>query len=587
MKKHTFPILSILLLSAFTTTSAAASGEASQSEALRTDERPALVVNIVVGGLSYDLLDKLSANLSDEGFSRFAAQGVRYRAAYYGYMQTLSPAGLATLTTGADPSVHGVAGYAWTDYVTGDRVALTEDRSVRGLDTEPGVGRHSGRNLVVPTVGDELIARWPDSRVVSVAAEPESAVVAGGRRGVAWWMDSSRATWTSSTAYMDRVPDWVTAYNVAHVANRHIEMGWTPARTVDLYMSHDTEIFRTQTNLLQKTTAALKGQSSAARITSFRKGEVNDYASMLASPHGNTLVADFARKVVEADSLGQRGTTDMLYVCFDAARTVGQRYGAGSMEAEDMIYRLDYDLAAMVAAITARVGEGNVLFVLTSDHGLGGVWDGDTVDGGATPSGGGSGSVGRLGSVGGSGSAAVARDRFNVGQFKTLVNSFLGVQFGVTDLVLDYVDRQLYLDHNRIYMQNLSLGEVQSRAAAFALQFRGVSHALTATALNGGYFGGGYGGMMQRGFYPPRGGDLVIDLAPGWIEERAETKSLSGSMYSYDTHVPLIVFGWRVARGAEVSEPVDMTRVAATIGHIVGTGRPVASEAAVLPRLLP
>ncbi len=158
------------------------------------------------------------------------------------------------------------------------------------------------------------------------------------------------------------------------------------------------------------------------------------------------------------------------------------------------------------------------------------------------------------------------------------------MQFGPGDWVAGYVDRQIYFNHNLIFKEGQSLTEMQNRAATFALQFRGVSHVLTSTALTGTYFGGGYGRMMQKSFYPRRGGDLVLNLMPGWIEERAGAKSLPGSMYDYDTRVPLIVFGWRVPAGA-VSEPVDMTRLASTLAYILGIGRPVASDADILPEL--
>ena len=36
---------------------------------------------------------------------------------------------------------------------------------------------------------------------------------------------------------------------------------------------------------------------------------------------------------------------------------------------------------------------------------------------------------------------------------------------------------------------------------------------------------------------------VVLNLMPEWIEEREQTRSMSGSMYRYDTQVPLIIYG--------------------------------------------
>ncbi len=499
--------------------------------------RPKLVVNIVVSGLSADRLANFRAGLSGEGFARFAAAGVDFRGARYGYMQTLAPAGLATITTGVNPSMHGVVADSWIDYVTGGRVSLIDDPEARGVGGDAGSENYGPAHVVMPTVGDRLIATSPGSRVVSVAADPVSAVVAAGQSGTAWWMDSRRAVWVSSTSYVERLPDWVAAYNTERPANGYIETGWTPARPVRSYINSSNTIFG--------------GQGGGSRVLSFRQGSTPDYGAMLHSPVGNTLVADFARRAVEGERLGDDDATDMLVVCFDASRHVGERFGSASMEVEDMIYRLDMDLGNMVRAIEAQVGGAdNVLFVLTSDSGMSDV--------------------------------ATTRDSFNVAQFKTILNSFLGVQFGPGEWVLDYIDRQVYLNRNMIYQLGLNLEDVQNRAAAFVLQFRGVSHVLTSTALAGGYFGSGWGAMMQHGFYPRRAGDLMLNLMPGWIEQRPGVRSLAGSMYDYDTHVPLVVWGWRVRAGTTVEGNVDMTSLAPTLARIMGVGRPTASDGEVL-----
>jgi predicted AlkP superfamily pyrophosphatase or phosphodiesterase len=500
--------------------------------------RPKLVVNIVLGGVSGERLDGFRAGFSTDGFARFTAKGTTFAQARYGYMQTTSPAGIATITTGVDPSMHGIVAPAWIDYVTGTRVALVEDPEAEGVGGDAGTGRYSPLHVVMPTLGDRLLAASSGSKVVSIAADPASAIVAGGQSGTAYWMDPDRAVWVTSTAYREALPDWVTAANTARPANRYVESGWTPARPVRTYVNTANTVFG--------------GEGGGARIVSFRRGNATDYGAMLRTPLGNTLVADFARRVVEGEGLGADDAVDMLNVTFDASRTVGETYGGASMEVEDMLYRLDMDLADMVRAITAQVGgPANVLFTLTSDHGMS-----DT---------------------------SPVPERFNVPQFRTILNSFLVVQLGVGDWVLDYIDRQVYLNRNLIYQRNLNLEDVQNRAAAFVLQFRGVSHVLTSTALSGGYFGAGWGERMQRGFYPRRAGDLTLNLMPGWIEERPGVKSLSGSMYDYDTHVPLVLWGWKIEPGLRVEERVDMTSLAPTLARIMGIGRPTASNGDELP----
>lgn len=504
----------------------------------QTHDKPKLVVNIVVSQIRYDWLERFEDNLSPEGFLRFARHGMTFSSAYYNYMQTLSPVSLATLTTGVNPSIHGVVSTRWIDNTTGRLVMLAGDNSVQGLACDPDGGRYSPVNIVMPTLGDKLLAESPLSKVVTVASDPVSAVVLGGHSSQVFWMDPDRAAWISSTGYMNRLPDWVVKYNETRPANFYINTGWTLAKPAKFYVNNRNTIF------------------SDRKIPTFRNGNANDYAALLHSPYGNSLVADFAKQVVANEMLGRDDHTDVLNICFDASRYIGQTYGTASMELEDMLYRLDMDLAELVVAVTSQVNLNSVLFVVTSDHGVSDAWD----------------------------AGMVAADRFNTDQFKTILNSFLGVQFGPGDWVLDYIDRQVYLNHNLIYGKNLSLEEVQNRAATFILQFRGVSHVLTSTAMQNGYFGASYGHRMQNGFYPRRAGDLMLNLMPGWIEERPDTKSLPGSMYDYDTHVPLMLFGWKIP-ARRIEEPVDMVWIAPTLARIMQVSRPTASDGITIREL--
>ena len=143
------------------------------------------------------------------------------------------------------------------------------------------------------------------------------------------------------------------------------------------------------------------------------------------------------------------------------------------------------------------------------------------------------------------------------------------------------IDNAIYLNHNLIDEKGLSITEMQNDVAMFVMQLRGVSHAMSAEAMRGSYFGSGYGRKIQNGFYPRRSGDVIINLMPGWIEERDNERSSSGSMYRYDTQVPLIIYGGGVARG-KVGDKVDITSLATTLAHIIGVSTPSAAEGEML-----
>ena len=69
------------------------------------------------------------------GFLRLTEGGARFTEGSYDYQQTSTPVSLATLTTGAMPSTHGVISTRWRDYIVNKTVGLIDDPSVRDPNT--------------------------------------------------------------------------------------------------------------------------------------------------------------------------------------------------------------------------------------------------------------------------------------------------------------------------------------------------------------------------------------------------------------------------------------------------------------------
>jgi arylsulfatase A-like enzyme len=271
---------------------------------------------------------------------------------------------------------------------------------------------------------------------------------------------------------------------------------------------------------------------------------------MCYSPAGNTAVLAFAKQLIAKNSMGQDEDVDVLNIVLDTPRLISSRYGVESVEYEDMLYRLDRDLEEFLIFAIAQVTDPReIVITLTSDHGTSPAYD----------------------------SPGKEQGRFNVRQAEVITNAFVGSQHGNGEWVLGIVDNAIYLNHNLIYEKGLSVAEVQYDVATFVMQLRGVSHALSAEALRSSYFGSGYGQKIQNGFYPRRSGDVVINLMPGWIAEVENVRSMSGSMYRYDTHIPLIIYGGGLT-AAKHTEKADITSLAATQAQLLGVGVPSASE---------
>ena len=236
---------------------------------------------------------------------------------------------------------------------------------------------------------------------------------------------------------------------------------------------------------------------------------------------------------------------DILNICFDAPRDIIAHYGPESVEAEDMFYQLDRTVGSLISFIVSQVGQERVLFVLTSDHGSSQAFD----------------------------AAAPSQERFNGEQFRTIINSFLCAQYGGEEWVAGYANRRLYINRREAFNRNLLLGEVQRRAADFALQFRGISPCCPRLRLAGWSRQRCIHAAAAERLFPERSGDLLVDLVPGRIEERAGIRSSAGSAYDYGIHVPLLMAGCGLPH-AVVEEPVDMASLPVTLARILGIQRP-------------
>lgn len=511
---------------------------------LRAAERPRLVINIVVSSMHADDLHRYAEGFGSGGFKRLAEDGANFTESRYNYMQTTTPVSLATLTTGALPSTHGIVSQRWSDYVDSKMIDLTLDTSVKGVEQREGKGCHSPRNLIAPTLADAAYKADSCSRIITIATEPVSAVVMGGRHGYAFWIDEERCRWTTSSFYTPYLPSWVKDYNSDNMLTLFGEDTWQSVYTADRYRNSRKSTVTFTEPVTTKNSR--KGQP---------KGEfINNIGKVTRTPVGNTAILDFAKYAITSLNLGADEHTDILNISLDPSRNIASRYGNESVEYEDMLYALDRDLSAFLGYVRTFVkNDEALLIVLTSDHGTSPAYNHDKMP----------------------------KERFNVRQFEVIVNAFLSAKYGQGQWVLGYIDHSIYINHNLVYEKRLSIAEVQNEVATFAMQFRGVSHALSSTAMRMSYFGSGYAQKMQNSFYPRRSGDVIINLMPEWIELRDDVVSMSGSMYGYDTHVPLIFWGAGI-RPQQISEPVCMTSVAPTVARLMGIAEPAASEGTTL-----
>ena len=508
-------------------------------------QKPRLVINIIVGTLRGDDLERFESNFTEGGFKRLMSGGRYFNNAYYEFAHCTPATSLATLSSGSQPSEHGVVGSEWWSYADGSRTSLIVDEKSHPVPFSTGTGNYSAKRLIAPTIGDMLLMKSPQSKQYSIAIDPLSAIVINGKAGIPLWIESNKTHWTTATAFTKTPPAWIKEYNVNGGNDDYILTRWTPLYKAEMYRNEEVAIME---GIKNKTTKLISGVNLNL--------DDSKYGAMCYTPAGNSSLLKFAIKLINEESLGVDDHTDILNICLDSSRYIAETYGPESMEYEDMLYRLDKDINEFLTAIYASgTDTSNIVVTLTAAHGTSPSYD--PADNGE-------------------------RERFNTRQMEVMVNAYVCAHHGSSDYLLGFANNAVYLNHKAIYENKLSVDQIRDEVAIFLLQMRGVATVRSATALRNSAFNEGRAALMQRGFYASRSGDVLIDLMPGWIIESSDFRSSASSGYIYDRHVPMIIYGGGT-KSATIDERVDPASLAATICELIDVDVPWSSDGTTLP----
>ena len=74
--------------------------------------------------------------------------------------------------------------------------------------------------------------------------------------------------------------------------------------------------------------------------------------------------------------------------------------------------------------------------------------------------------------------------------------------------------------------------------------------------------------MVVNGYNRNRSGSIEIIPGPGWFEGYGKTGTTHGTWNPYDTHIPLLWYGWNIPHG-ETHTVVNMTDISATLAALL------------------
>lgn len=526
--------------------------------------RPGLLVLIVIDQMRADYLTRFVGEFESGGFMRLLNNGAFFGNAHVSYGSTATAPGHATIVTGRLPRHHGVVANEWLpDRGEAQLRAFVYDPEVKPVVTAAGAAKEgrSPRWLIGTTLGDQIKLADRRSRVFSVSLKDRAAILMGGKRpdGVFWW-DLNVGHYVTSTYYGIEAPNYVREFNNQNWANRFLTGKWDrllPTGAYELTHPLDPEwvgpadgLGPVFPHLMPPTTGV------PARV---------GYEAIFASPFGNDVVLEMARRIMAAERLGTGPALDMLAVGLSSFDAAGHLFGPESPEMMDFVLRTDRQLAGFLGLLDRSVGLDRCLVVLTADHGI------------TTPT--------RLAQHLGLGGGRIDPERMLKG-LNTAMARVTALPGNKKEYVSAVQMPWIFLDNAVLELGPEPYRDVLATAADYLRGVQGIADVFTALELSGPqpqpvelhkY-------LAWRSYHPRRAGELYVHLSPYWHLLGADLAE-HGTAYNHDRHVPIVIMGPGIRAGRYFA-PADQIDISPTVAAALGIEAPVDAIGRVLNEAL-
>ena len=292
--------------------------------------RPKLIVLLIAEQFRADYLDLFSNFLVPGGFRRLMEDGAYFPGCQMA-ASTFTSGGLATLSTGAYPQLHGIVADNWYDRSARMPVPATRQA------------------LQATTIADQFAAATPDNRIfVSALNLPDGELLTGSAQAAVFYLNAQGSFVQRSR---DQPSGWLADFNRANAPEKLRDAPWLALGN-------------------------RKGGPPLRTLT-FDPDRPEDFLALYrASPFAQTAHMALAREMILQEKLGQGQGADLLAVSLGSAALLGYEVGGDSPLMREMVLHLDRQVEALLLLLDKSLGPRNYALAFTSAHGAANVPDG-------------------------------------------------------------------------------------------------------------------------------------------------------------------------------------------------------------------
>jgi predicted AlkP superfamily pyrophosphatase or phosphodiesterase len=386
--------------------------------------------------------------------------------------------------------------------------------------------------------------------VIGIAIKDRGGILpAGHSANAAYWYDNSVGDWITSTYYMNALPGWVNDFNAQKLVDQFYQQGWNLLYPANTYVQSTADE--------KKYEAKPLGDKFPYDLKKFVG---KNYGILPVIPSGNTLTAEFAKAAIAGEQLGADDITDFLAISFSSPDYIGHTFGPNSVEAEDGFLRLDKDLGNLLDFLDAKVGKGQYTVFLSADHGV--VQVPEFMQENKLPG-------GRVFTTAITGS----------------LNKSLKEKYGIDNIIVSDENYQIHLDHRALDSAKTNKKELIQWIVDRLSAEPGIYRAFALSDLNTVPLPARIREMLNNGYNPRSNGDIQMILFPGYIESFSNTGTTHGLWNPYDSHIPLLWYGWGIKQG-KTNKEISMTDIAPTIAAMLHIQMPSGCVGHVIEEVL-
>lgn len=582
------------------------------------DNKPKIVIGLVVDQMRQEYLFKYRDRYGEGGFKRLMGEGFMMKNTHLNYIPTLTGPGHASIYTGTTPSNHGIIANDWYLRDENTFIYCVEDKSRTNIGGSKKNGDRSPIHLQTTTITDELkLSNNHRSKVISIALKDRAAILPGGHLGEAYWYDGFTGDFMTSDYYKETTPQWLVDFNSRELPRKYLNQIWETIYPIETYTQSVAD-----NNLYEE---GFKGKDTPEFPYDLKALNIHYKGSdlLLSTPFGNSFTFDMAYAVLEGENLGKGDETDFLAISLTSTDIIGHSFGPTSVEIEDTYLRLDKDIEIFLDSLDHIYGKNEYLLFLTSDHGVADM-------------------VGYMNDQG------LAVEKIAVHHMKAELKAFTVERYGrpyhyinyiITGLLIliasffslylvfilksnfirylglagiilvfgvlttlflnksylaykgrnetwiaEVTNQQIFLNRNLINARGLNFSQIRDEVAEYAKSMKGINEVYTSYQLSTENYINGSGLSLKKGFVEDLSGDIMLVLKPSWVPMHWKGTT-HGSGYSYDTHIPLIFYGWNVKHG-ESGAYSTITDIAPTLSMMLNIKLPSGATGNPLMQIL-